>query len=191
MSKNIAILLVFVFITASYFTAIELVKGQVESVGTSCSIFADDIVEGKPIIIKVQIYPAPPEGETFELFVWISSPLQGTVGNYPWGTGPWGKSFSSYTDGKAKVTFNIHTFSGYWNAGLSFKGQYFANNTVYYEPIQSQTGFSISSAQTSLPSPTPSPKISPSPSPTASPSSSPSPTPVPQESLQSQPLQLQ
>jgi hypothetical protein len=178
-------MVVLVFLTASSITIVQPVKASVESVVTSCSIFVDNIVEGQPINVTVQIYPAPPAGETFNLFVWISSPLQGTVGNYPWGTGPWDKSFSSDTNGKATVTFDIHTFSGYWNAGLVFMGQYFANNTIYYQPIQSQTGFSISSAQTPSPSPShlpsPSPTISPSPSPTASSSPSPSPTPLPNQ----------
>jgi hypothetical protein len=183
MRRNVALLLVLVSLIASSITIIQPVRASIESVGTSCSIFVDDVVEGQPITITVQIYPAPPAGETFnDLFVWITSPLQGTVGNYPWGTGPWGKSFSSDTNGKATVTFDIHTFSGYWNVGLSFEGQYFANNTIYYQPIQSQRGFSISSAQTPSPShsptpPTPSPTTSPSPSPTASSSPSPSPTP--------------
>jgi hypothetical protein len=180
MSKSVALLLVLVFLTASSLTIIQSVKGSVENVGTSCGIFVDDIVEGQPITITVQIYPAPPAGEIFnDLFVWIASPLQGTAGN-----GPWGKSFPSDTDGKATVTFDIHTFSGYWNVGLSFEGQYFANNTIYYQPLQSQRGFSISAAQTPSPSPSPSPSPTPNPTPTPSPittpTASPKPTPEPE-----------
>jgi hypothetical protein len=154
--------------------AIPPVKGSVENVGTSCYLFADDIVEPQRVTVEVQIFPAPPEGEVFnDIGLIIVSPLQGTVGNYPWGTGPWDKTFSSDTDGKATVTFDVHTFGGYWIVLLSFGGQYFANDTIYYEPLQAQRNFFVSSLET----PTPSPTASPSPSP--EPTSSPEPTPIP------------
>jgi hypothetical protein len=133
----------------------------------------------------VQMYPAPPEGEVFnDISIVIVSPLQGTVGNYPWGTGPWEKSFSSDTDGKATVTFDIHTFGGYWIVDLYFGGQYFANDTKYYEPLQSQRNFFVSAIETPTPSPTASP--SPSPEPTFSPTPTPTPTstPLPSEEPQ-------
>ena len=169
--KSFVLLLVLILLSAYPLTIVQLVKASVENVGTSCSIFVDDIVEPQPITVMVQIYPAPHEGEIFnDLSVVIVSPLQGTVGNYPWGTGPWEKSFSSDTNGKATVTFDIHTFGGYWIVDLYFGGQYFANNTIYYEPLQSQRNFFVSSIET----PTPSPTVSPSPSP--KPTFSPEPT---------------
>jgi hypothetical protein len=171
MSKTLALALVLVFLTSSSITIIQPAKAEVETVGTSCGIFVDNIVEGQPINIVVQIYPAPPSGETFhDLLVWITSPRHG-VGGY----GPWDKShISTDTNGRAVVTFDISTFSGYWNVGLYFGGQYFANNTIYYQPINSQRGFSISSAQTPTPSPTTSPTPSPSPTPIATLTPSPS-----------------
>jgi hypothetical protein len=120
----------------------------------------------------VQIYPAPPSGEIFDnLFVWITSPMQGVWGNG--GNGPWGKShISTDTNGKATVNFDISTFSGYWNIGLYFEGQYFANNTIYYQPGDWQRGFTVLPAKT----PTPSPTATPAPSPI--PTSAPTPTPT-------------
>ena len=157
-------LLLIAIIATSVLFIIQPAKAEVENVGTSCSIIVDDVVEGQPINAVVQIYPAPPSGETYNnLFVWITSPAQGISGY-----GPWGKShISSDTNGVAKVTFDITTFSGGWNIGVSFEGQYFANNTIYYLPGNWQRNFYVSSAQTPTPSPTASP--SPSPSPTPSP----------------------
>lgn len=140
-------------------------KAVVQNVETSSGIFVDNIVEGQPINLVVQIYPAPPAGETFtNLFVWITSPMQ-SVSGY----GPWSKSnITTDTDGKATVTFDIHTFSGYWNVGLYFPGQYFVNNTIYYQPIDWQRGFTVYSVETPTPLPTAAP--SPTPSPTFAPS---------------------
>ncbi len=184
MRKSFVLLLVLILLLAYPLTIVQLVKASVENVRTSCSIFVDDIVEPQPITVIVQIYPAPPDGEIFNnISVVIVSPLQGTVGNYPWGTGPWEKSFSSDTSGKATITFDIHTFSGYWIVDLYFGGQYFANNTIYYEPLQSQRNFFVSSIETSTPSPTVSP--SPSPEPTFYPEPTvPNLTPLPSEEPQ-------
>ena len=158
--------------------AIQPVKASVENVGTSCYLYTDDIVEPQPITVMVQIFPAPPEGEIFNnISIVIVTPLQGTVGNYPWGTGPWEKSFSSDIDGKATITFDIHTFGGYWIVDLYFGGQYFVNDTIYYEPLQSQRNFFVSSVET----PTPLPTASPSPSPEPTSSLGPTPTPTPTE----------
>ena len=121
--------LLIAIIASSSLLVIQPAKAEVESVGTSCSISIqpDNIVEGQPITVVVQIFPAPPSGEIFNnLFVWITSPAQGVSGY-----GPWSKSnISTDTNGIATVTFDISTFSGYWNVGLSFEGQYFANNTI-------------------------------------------------------------
>jgi hypothetical protein len=181
--KSFVPLLVLILLSAYPLTIVQLVKASVENVGTSCSIFVDDIVEPQPITVIVQIYPAPPEGEIFnDISIVIVSPLQGTVGNNL-DTGPWEKSFSSDTDGKATVTFDIHTFGGYWIVDFYFWGQYFANDTIYYEPLQSHENFFVSSIETPTPSPTVSP--SPSPEPTFSPEPSvPTSTPLPSEEPQ-------
>jgi hypothetical protein len=143
--------LLIVFIAASSLLIIQPVKAQVETVSTSCGIFVDNIVEGQPVIVEVQIYPAPPSGEIFyNLSVWMTSPMQGVWGNG--GNGPWGKGpISTDADGKATVTFDISTFSGYWNVGLYFPGQYFANDTIYYQPGNWQRGFTVSPTQTPTP----------------------------------------
>jgi hypothetical protein len=173
----ILILLISINLTSSLFI-IQPVKASVESIGTSCYLFAEDVVEPQPITVEVQIYPAPPEGEVFnDLVIIITSPLQGTVGNYPWGTGPWAKRFSSDTDGKATVIFEVHTFGGYWFVELSFGGQYFANETIYYEPLDAHRHVFVSSVETPTPSPTASP--SPSPEPTSTPEPTPTPLPTP------------
>jgi hypothetical protein len=140
-------------------------KGQVESFGTSCSIIVYDVVEGQPVNVLVQMYPAPPAGEIFNnISVWITSPAQGVSGY-----GPWSKSnISSDTNGTVRVTFDIPTFSGGWDIGINFGGQYFANHTIYYQSGNWQRNFYVSSAQTSTPtgtvnpSPTPSANVNPS-----------------------------
>ena len=164
-------LLVLVFLTATCITIIQPAKAEVENVGTSCSIFVDNIVEGQPINVVVQIYPAPPStNDVFEnLTVILFSPAQGISGYGPWQKGP----SSSDSNGIASFTFNVPAFSGTWQITLIFKGQYFANNTIYYQQGDWQKKVHISSAQT----PTPSPTVSPSPSPTPSTTLSPSPSP--------------
>jgi hypothetical protein len=160
-------LLLIAAIAISSLLFIKPATAEVENVSTSCSIMVDSIVEGQPVTALIQIYPAPSSGEIFNnLGVWITSPMQGVWGNG--GNGPWNKGhISTDTDGKATVTFDIITFSGYWNIGLYFEGQYFANNTIYYQPGNLQTGFTVSPAKT------------PTPSPTAIPASAPAPTPIP------------
>jgi len=125
------------------------VKAEVETISTSCGIFVDNIVEGEPITLTVQMYPAPPVGEVFSnLSVGIVSPQQGISG---WG--PWDQKIITDTNGAAKVTFNIPTFSSAanWNVWLYFGGQYFANNSLYYQPGYWERIFFISPAQTPAP----------------------------------------
>ena len=163
MSKNTALVLVLIFLTASSITIIQPAKAEVENVGTSCSIFVDNIVEGQPITITVQIYPAPPSGETFSnLSLGIISPAQGISGYGPWDK----KNILTDSNGVTKVTFNIPTFSGTWNVWVYFGGQYFDNNTLYYQSGHWERNFFISSAQTPTPSTpaSPSPSLSPIPS---------------------------
>ncbi len=128
------------------------VKAQIENINTSSGIFVDNIVEGQPITITIQIYPAPPSGETFSnISVGIVSPSQGISGWGPWDQ----KNIITDTNGVAKVTFNIPTFgsAANWNVWLYFGGQYFANNTVYYQSGHWERTFFISPAQTSSPTP--------------------------------------
>jgi hypothetical protein len=158
-------LLLVTIISISSLLITQSVKAEVENVSTSCGIFVDSIVEEQPVTVVVQIFPAPPSGEVFNnLTVWMTSPMQGVWGNG--GNGPWSKGhISTDTSGRATVTFDIITFGGYWNIGLYFEGQYYVNNTIYYQPGNWQTGFTVSPVQTPIPSPTVTPYPSPSPTP--------------------------
>ena len=150
-SKKARVLLLLAITLITSWLVIYPARAQVVNVNTSCGIFVENIVEGQPVTVTVQIFPAPSEGEVFSnLFVGLTSPMQGVWGNG--GNGPWGKSnISTDSNGRAVVTFDIVSFSGYWNVELYFGGQYSANNTIYYQPINSQRGFTISPAQTPTP----------------------------------------
>jgi len=145
---------------------------QIETVITSCDVFVNKVVEGQPVTVVVVIYPAPPDGEVFnDLCVTLTSPLQGIQGAVD--TGPWSKGpISTDSNGSATVKFDIFAFPGYWNAGLIFGGQYFANNTIYYQPCRQEIIFHVIEIQTPAPSPT----IAVTPSPTATPTSTAVPT---------------
>lgn len=151
MRKSYSSLLV-VIIVASSMLIIQPAKAEGEIVATSCGIFVDNIVEGEPITLTVQMYPAPPVGEVFSnISVGIVSPSQGISGWGPWDQ----KNIITDTNGVAKVTFNIPTFgsAANWNVWLYFGGQYFANNSIYYQPGHWERTFFISPAQTSSPTP--------------------------------------
>lgn len=133
---------------------IQSTQAEIENIGTSCSIIVDDVVEGQPITITVQIFPAPPLGEVFSnVSVGIVSPLQGISGNGPWDQ----KNICTDSNGVAKVTFYIPTFGSptNWNVWVYFGGQYLANNTLYYQASHLESKFYISAAQTPTPKPTP------------------------------------
>ena len=138
MNKVCALVLA-VILVASSLLMVMPTQAQVENVTTSCYIIANNIVEGQPVSAVIQISPAPPTGEIFSnISVHLISPMQGVYGNG--GNGPWGKTdIRTDTDGKANVTFDITTFSGFWNIEVYFLGQYFANNTLYYQPSYWQT----------------------------------------------------
>jgi hypothetical protein len=143
--------------------------GEAENVTTACNVFVDEIDEGQPVTVSVQIYPAPPEGEVFTgLCVIITSPMQGVWGNG--GNGPWAKGdITTDQDGKATVTFDIVTFGGYWNAELSFSGQQFENDTITYLPCSKQIIFHVIPSQTPPPTETNLSTLSPVETPTPSP----------------------
>jgi len=124
----------------------------------------DNIVEGEPITITVQMYPAPPVGEVFSnLSVGIVSPQQGISGWGPWDQ----KNILTDSNGIAKITFNIPTFGSQanWNVWVYFGGQYLANNTLFYQSGHWERNFFVSPAQTPTSSPTVTPFPSPSPTP--------------------------
>jgi len=162
-SKSYFSLLV-VIIVASNMVIFQPAKAEVEIVSTSCGIFVDNIVEGEPITITVQMYPAPPVGEVFSnLSVGIVSPQQGISGWGPWDQ----KNILTDFNGIAKITFNIPTFGSQanWNVWVYFGGQYLANNTLFYQSGHWERNFFVSPAQTPTSSPTVTPFPSPSPTP--------------------------
>jgi hypothetical protein len=182
MRNRIALLLIPLFLTSLITLPCSSVKASVENVTTSASITAqpENVLVGQYVQISVQIYPPPPTPEdVFEnLTVLFGNPLQGISGHYSFIKGP------SSTDANGFQSFSgLLTDSGYWSIQLHFPGQFFANNTIYYQPGDWHIMVYVSPPPTPSPSSfsTPSPTISPSPPPTASPSPTPSPTPLPQE----------
>jgi hypothetical protein len=180
MRTRLALLLIPLFLASLITMPCSTVKASVENVTTSASITAqpENVSYGQYVQISVQIYPPPPTPEdVFEnLTVLFGNPLQGISGHYSFIKGP------SSTDANGFQSFSGQlTDSGYWSVELHFPGQFFANNTIYYQPGDWQIMVYLSppSTPSPSPSPTPSPTISPSPSPTASPSPSSSPTPLP------------
>ncbi len=162
-SKGLALVIVLIMLVPSLLI-VQPAKAQVENVSTSCSISLQphNIVEGQPITVVLQIQPAPPAGEIFrDLIVMVISPEAGGPVQGIW------HQDGIFTDlnGTANVTFNPPTRSGgYWVAEVIFKGQYFANNTIYYQKGDWQICFPISSPQT--PTPIPTENLTPKPTPT-------------------------
>ena len=160
-----AIILLTLISTASSLIMVKPAYAQpsIENVSTTAYIAVqpENIVEGQSINVLVQILPAPPSAnDVFEnLTVVLVSPAQGISGYGPWSKGP----ASSDALGKATFSFDIPTFSGGWIVELFFPGQYFANNTIYYQRGDWQRTFLVSSAQTPIPSSSPTPSPSPSP----------------------------
>ncbi len=152
MVKYLSSCLVVILVASSLFI-VEPTTAQTESITTSCSISVYNILEGQPVAVTLQVYPAPPVGEFFNnLTVTITSPMQGVYGNG--GNGPWSKSnISTDSAGRAAIKFDITTFSGYWNAELYFGGEYFVNNTLYYQPCRRQIVFSVTPPETPPPPP--------------------------------------
>ena len=73
-------------LTASSLFIVEHTAAQTENVTTSCSISIYSVLEGQPVTVYIQVYPAPSIGEVFNnLTVIITSPMQGVYGN---GLGP-------------------------------------------------------------------------------------------------------
>lgn len=182
-NKAYTLLLIAITVTSVLFI-MQPAKAEIEKVGTSCSIFVDDVVEGQPITITVQIFPAPPSGEVFSnISVGIVSPSQGISGWGPWDQ----KNIFTDPNGVAKATFYIPTFGSpaNWNVWAYFGGQYLANNTLYYQSSHLESKFYISAAQTPTPSPTasPFPSPSPTPSPTQRPTITTGPEPPKTETL--------
>jgi hypothetical protein len=114
--------------------------------------------------------PATPTGEGYtQLIVYLTSP--NGVGASS-ANGPWIKTnISTDPNGKATVTFDVPTYSGYWYVVVDFGSHYYANYSMLYLGGTWQTGFTVSPIKT----PTPSTIATP----TASPIPTDNPTPTP------------
>ena len=170
---KVCTLLLVAVIAISSLLLIKPVTAEVENISTSCYILVDNVVEGQPVTVTVQIFPAPPAGEVFSnISVGITSPLQGISGNGPWDQ----TNILTDSNGVAKVTFNnIATFGSpaNWNVWVYFGGQYLSNSTMYYQPGHWESIFFVSAIQTQTPSPTTNPTpLSPTPTPTVPPAPS-------------------
>lgn len=172
MRKNVALLLVLVFLTMTLIVvSFQPVNAQVERVPTSCSVFVDNIVEGQPVTATIQMSPATPIGEGYtELGAYLISP-QGVGASSA--NGPWVYHIPTDTNNRATVTFNVPTYSGKWYVHVFFGGHYYANYSMLYIAGDWETGFTVYPAKTPTPSPTASPTLTPSPTPSVTLTASP------------------
>lgn len=120
-----------VVISAFNIPTIQPVEAQAERVTTSCTIFVDNIVEGQPVTVTIQMSPATPTGEGYtQLIMYVISP--NGVGESS-ANGPWIKTnISTDPNGKATVTFDVPTYSGYWYVVVDFGSHYYANYSMLY-----------------------------------------------------------
>ena len=172
LNSRITTLLLVLALIGSYLAIVQPVEASVENVPTSATITIypePPVVAGQAVTVVAQLYPPPPQGEVYANLTVILIPAADAP---PFHAGP----YSSDEKGVAWFTFNINTYEGTWFVYFGFDGQYFANNTLYYQRGSWQKSFSIISAQT----PSPSPTATPSASPTASPTPTMSPTPTPE-----------
>ena len=153
MRKNVALLLVLVFLTLMTLVVVSFqqVNAQVERVTTSCAIFVDNIVEGQTVTATIQMSPATPTGEGYtQLIVYLKSP-NGVGASSP--NGPWVyTNISTDTNGKATVTFDVPTYSGKWYVFVDFGSHSYANYSMLYLAGTWQAGFTVSPIKTPTPS---------------------------------------
>ena len=133
MRKNVALLLVLVFLTLMTLVVVSFqqVNAQVERVTTSCAIFVDNIVEGQPVTATIQMSPVTPTGEGYtQLIVYLKSP-NGVGASSP--NGPWVyTNISTDTNGKATVTFDVPTYIGRWYVFVDFGSHSYVNYSMLY-----------------------------------------------------------
>jgi hypothetical protein len=162
-SGKITVLLLVLVLSGSCAAIIQPAQASVENVGTSATItiYPEPAIAGQAITVVAQLYPPPPPGEVFANLTATLMPVMSLPP--PRIAGP----NSSNEKGVAWFTFNVQE-TGYI-IELFFPGQYFANNTIYYQKGNWQKGLNVISDQTPKISPTTAPTASPTPSPTIPP----------------------
>jgi hypothetical protein len=141
---------------------VEPTKAQTERITTSCAILVDNIVEGQPVTVTIQMSPATPTGEGYtQLIVYLKSP--NGVGESS-ANGPWIKTnIATDTNGEATATFYVPTYSGYWYVVVDFGSHYYANYSMLYLAGTWQAGFTVSPSKTQTPLTAATPTASPIP----------------------------
>lgn len=162
MGKCFTLCLVVVLVVSSLLL-IESTEAQFDSVTTYCDIFVDDVVEGQPVTITIQMSPATPTGEGYtQLIVYLKSP-NGVGASSP--NGPWVyTNIPTDPNGRATLTFNVPTYSGKWYVFVNFGGHTYFNYSIFYSGGTWQKEFTINPVIT--PTPTPTRASTPTPSPT-------------------------
>jgi hypothetical protein len=173
MCRGLALVLVLVFLTVMTLIVVSFqpVNAQVERVTTSCAIFVDNIVEGQPVTVTIQMSPPTPTGEGYtQLIVYLKSPngVGASSPNGPWVYG----NISTDPNGKATITFDVPTYSGKWYVFVDFGSHYYPNYSMLYLAGTWQAGFTVSPIKTPTPSTTATPTASPMPT------ANPTPTPT-------------
>ena len=131
MKKGLALALILLFLSPLLVTQSNTAQAQGERVPTSCTIFVDNIVEGQPVTVTIQMSPATPTGEGYtQLTVYLISP-QGVGASSP--NGPWVyTNIPTDPNGRATVTFDVPTYSGNWFVDVFFGSHYYANYSMLY-----------------------------------------------------------
>ena len=164
LGKHLSIFLL-VMLAFSILLMIESTKAQFDRVTTYCDISVDDIVEGQPVAVTIQMSPATPTGEGYRVWMWVTppNPKDFSAGE------PWLKNLLTDSNGKATVTFNVLAYSGKWYVDVSFGSNNFANHTILYLAGHWQKEFNVTPIKTPTTSTTAKPTASPIPTANSSP----------------------
>jgi hypothetical protein len=156
-----------VALAVSSLLLIESAKAQIEQVPTYCDILVDDIVEGQPVTVTIQMSPATPTDEGYtQLIVYLKSP-NGVGPSSP--NGPWVyTNIPTNPNGRATVTFNVPTYTGKWYVFVNFGGHTYADYSMFYLGGTWQKEFTVNPVKTPTPAVTATPTAAITPSPIVS-----------------------
>jgi hypothetical protein len=149
LGKHLSICLL-VVLAFSSLLMIESTKAQFDRVTTYCDISVNEVVEGQPVTVTIQMSPATPTGEGYRVWMWVTPPNPKDFS----ANEPWLKNLLTDSNGKATVTFNVLTYRGKWYVDVSFESNNFANHTILYLAGHWQKEFTISPIKTPAPSTT-------------------------------------
>jgi len=158
---NYVILLLVVMLVIPTLLLVEPTEAQTEQVTTFCVIFVDDIVEGQPVTVTIQMSPATPTGEGYRVWMWVTPPNPEDFS----ANEPWLKNLLTDSNGKATATFKVLAYSGKWYVDVSFESNSFANHTILYLAGHWQKEFTVNPVKTPTPTITafPTPASTPTP----------------------------